>query len=52
MWFRIAIADRGSIELCQTHLPIGPLEQQVNYRWFADRRLPRWLVWYVVGNWI
>ena len=50
--FRIAVADRGQIELWQTHLPIGPLEQQVNFRWFADRRLPRWLVWYVVGNWI
>ena len=50
--FRIAIADRGEIELWQTHLPIGALEQQVDYHWFADRRLPRWLVWYVVGNWI
>ncbi len=36
----------------QTHLPVGPLEQQVDFRWFADRRLPRVLVWYVVGNWI
>ena len=50
--FRIAIEDRGEIELWQTHLPVGALEQQVHYRWFADRRLPRWLVWYVVGNWI
>ena len=28
------------------------LEQQVNFRWLADRRLPLLLVWYVVGNWI
>ena len=50
--FRFTIPDRGAIEMYQTHLPIEPLEQQVNFRWFADRRLPRWLVWYVVGNWI
>ena len=52
VWFRITVADWGDVALCQTHLPIGPLEQQVNFRWFADRRLPRWLVWYVTGNWI
>jgi len=50
--FRFTLADRGDIEMYQTHLPIGPLEQEVNFRWFADRRLPRLLVWYVVGNWI
>ena len=50
--FRFAIPGRGDIEMYQTHLPIRPLEQQVDFRWFADRRLPRWLVWYVVGNWV
>lgn len=50
--FRFTIADRGDIEMYQTHLPVGPLEQEVNFRWFADRRLSRLLVWYVVGNWI
>ena len=50
--FRFAIPGRGDIEMYQTHLPVGPLEQQVNFRWFADRRLSRLLVWYVVGNWI
>ena len=50
--FRFTIPGRGDIEMYQTHLPIGPLEQQVDFRWFADRRLPRWLVWYIVGNWI
>lgn len=50
--FRFTIPGRGDIEMYQTHLPVGPLEQQVNFRWFADRRLPRLLVWYVVGNWI
>ena len=50
--FRFTIPGRGDIEMYQTHLPVGPLEQQVDFRWFADRRLPRLLVWYVVGNWI
>jgi len=50
--FRLDIAGRGRIVLCQTHLPVAPLIQEVNFRWFADRRLPRLLVWYVVGNWI
>lgn len=52
VWFRIRLANRGDIQLCQTHLPVAPLEQQVNYRWFADPQLPRWLVWYIVGSWI
>ena len=28
------------------------MEQHVHFEWFAHRRLPRLLVWYVVGNWI
>ena len=50
--FRITLPHRGDIVMFQTLLPIGPLEQHVNFRWFADRRLSRWLVWYVVGGWI
>ncbi|MCY3930371.1 MAG: Rieske 2Fe-2S domain-containing protein [Acidobacteria bacterium] len=50
--FRFFIPDTGEIDLCQTHLPISPLEQQVDFHWFADRRVPRLLAWYVVGNWI
>ena len=50
--FRFFLPDAGEIDLCQTHLPVGPLEQQVDFHWFADRSLPRLLVWYVVGNWI
>ena len=50
--FRFTIKNRGDIEMYQTHLPISPMEQEVNFRWFADRRLPRLLVWYVIGNWI
>ena len=42
----------GEVEMYQTHLPVGPLDQQVDFQWFADRRLSRWVVWYLVGNWI
>ncbi len=52
MNFRITIPDMGDVDVVQTHLPIGPLEQQVDFHWFADRRVPRLLVWYVVGNWV
>ena len=52
MTFRFNIPDQGEIVLYQTHLPVSPLEQQVDFRWFADRKLPRLLVWYVVGSWI
>ena len=50
--FRFTIPGKGEIEMIQTHLPVGPLEQQVDFTWFADRRVPRLLVWYVIGNWI
>lgn len=50
--FRITIPGAGEVEIVQTHLPVAPLEQQVDFHWFADRRMPRLLVWYVVGNWI
>lgn len=50
--FRFTIPGKGEIEMYQTFLPVGPLEQQVDFRWFADRKLPRLLVRYIVGNWI
>lgn len=50
--FRFAIPGRGEIEMIQTHLPLSPLKQQVNFRWFASRGMSRIIVWYVVGNWI
>ncbi|MYD16820.1 MAG: Rieske 2Fe-2S domain-containing protein [Chloroflexi bacterium] len=50
--FRFDLAGWGEIALYQTLLPVSPLEQQVDLRWFADRRLPRLLVWYIIGNWI
>ena len=49
---RIAIPRVGDVEIVQSQLPIAPLEQQVDFLWFADRRVPRIAVWYAVGNWI
>ena len=49
---RITIPSVGDVEIVQTQLPIAPLVQQVHFYWFADRRIPRFLVWYSVGNWV
>lgn len=51
-YFRFNIPRLGEIEMIQTHLPVRPLEQQVDFRWFADCGIPRLLVSYVIGNWI
>lgn len=50
--FRITVPDVGGVEIVQTHLPVAPFEQQVDFHWFADRGVPRLLVRYIVGNWI
>ena len=50
--FRFNIPDIGEIVMFQTHLPVGPLEQQVNFHWMAEKKIPRLLVSYVVGNWV
>ncbi len=49
---RITISGVGDVEIVQTQLPVGPLDQQVVFRWFADRRVPRLAVWYAVGHWV
>ena len=49
---RITIPGAGDIEIVQSQLPVAPLEQQVDFRWFADRSVPRLVVWYAVGNWV
>lgn len=50
--FRMAIPGAGEVELVQTHLPMAPFEQQVDFRWFAERTVPRLVAWYAVGNWV
>ena len=49
---RISLPGAGTVEVVQTYLPVGPLEQQVDFHWFAERGVPRILVWYSVGNWV
>ncbi len=50
--FRFSIPDVGEIVMFQTHLPLTPLEQQVDFHWLADVKIPRLLVSYVIGNWV
>lgn len=50
--FHFDVPDVGKIILYQTHLPVGPLAQRIHFRWYAERRVPRALSWYVVGNWV
>lgn len=50
--FRFMIPELGDIVMFQTHLPLAPARQQCEFRWFADPKIPRALVWYVVGNWV
>lgn len=50
--FHFNIPDVGNLVLFQTHLPVAPLEQQVNFHWFAEPKIPRLMVSYVVGAWV
>jgi cholesterol 7-desaturase len=50
--FRVTIPKMGDILFFQTHLPVQPLEQKVWFHWYATATMPRWLVYYVVGNWV
>ena len=50
--FRVTIPGAGDILFFQTHLPVQPLEQRVWFHWYATATMPRWLVYYVVGNWV
>eukprot|EP00475_Leptophrys_vorax_P036356 TRINITY_DN6131_c0_g1_i1.p1 TRINITY_DN6131_c0_g1~~TRINITY_DN6131_c0_g1_i1.p1 ORF type:complete len:711 (+),score=166.00 TRINITY_DN6131_c0_g1_i1:103-2235(+) len=44
--------ELGNICLFQSHSPLKAMRQKVRFRWFADKDMPRLLVWYVVGSWI
>ena len=52
MNLRITLPMVGVVEIVQTYLPIGPLDQQVAFHWFAERSVPRLLVWNAVGGWV
>ena len=46
------VTELGNIDLFQTHTPIDRVFLRVSFSWFADKRIPSFLVAYVVGNWI
>lgn len=50
--FEISLPGLGRVVLLHTHTPIEPLRQEVRYRWYADRSMPRALVGYLAGAWI
>ena len=52
MNLRIKLPKVGVVEIVQTYLPIAPLDQQVAFHWFAERSVPRLLVWNAVGGWV
>jgi len=52
MNLRITLPRVGVVEIVQTYLPIAPLEQQVAFHWFAERRVSRLLAWNAVGGWV
>jgi cholesterol 7-dehydrogenase len=51
-WFRFTVPRLGDIVLFQTNLPTEPMRQLVRFRWWADPRIPRPILWYIVGNWV
>lgn len=52
VWFRFTLPKIGEVVLFQTHLPKADFHQEVRFRWYADKKVPRALVWYVVGHWV
>lgn len=42
----------GRVVMFQSHSPVAPLKQRVRFRWFSERRVPKALASFVVGNWI
>ena len=50
--FEFNLPRIGEIIMFQTHTPLEALRQQVNFRWFAPRRVLRILPSFVVRNWI
>ncbi|MBK7829251.1 Rieske 2Fe-2S domain-containing protein [Nannocystis sp.] len=52
---RLHLPGPGDMVLFQTHTPTesgDPMMHRVRFRWFADKKIPRPLVSYVVGSWM
>ncbi len=52
IWFHFQIPELGELVLFQTHLPRGPLAQEVVFRWYADPGISRLMAWIIVGQWV
>ena len=52
IWFTFSVPHYGDIIMFHLHTPLTPLKQQVSIVWFAEKQIPRPLVWYVVGSWV
>lgn len=55
MQFGFTFPNLGDLVLFQTHTPSDPTDpmmHRVRFRWFADKKVPRALVSYVVGSWM
>jgi len=42
----------GNIMIIQSHTPYSLACQRTRFAWYADWKIPRILVWFVVGNWV
>lgn len=51
MYMQFIIPNVGEIYILECHTPKAPLVTKTDFIWWADKNLPRALVWYVVGMW-
>lgn len=50
--FDFDLNGRGRVVLFQSQTPEAPLTLRVRFRWWSEKRVPKWLASYVVGNWV
>lgn len=50
--FDFDLQGHGRVVMYQTHTPLGPMTQQVRFRWYSERRVPRAVASFIVGNWV
>jgi cholesterol 7-dehydrogenase len=50
--FDFDLNGKGRVVMFQSQTPEGPLDLRIRFRWWSERRVPKWLASYVVGNWV
>jgi phenylpropionate dioxygenase-like ring-hydroxylating dioxygenase large terminal subunit len=50
--FHFEREELGKMLLVHTQTPVGPLQLRTRLRWYAEPRVPRPIVWYMVGHWV